>query len=596
MGAMRKAVERLCADRAMRKARSASIQGNVKPNSNGANRIQVLLHLLIAQVAVADDGLFSKSYAFNCSVRVACVSDDPAARAAADFACVAAEFSATDSAAVLDRSLSIARPATCCGADCAVARGAVALLDRGECSFHQKASLAARAGASAVVVRNLNPGPAIPMGVDPAVTPSSLDIPVVMVSKEAGDAMIARARVLKGEQHHTPCPTAVAASLLLHAELEAGATAGVDTSRGAPRILPPHVELGPVGRFTHNPTIRVHAQLQQLRVQTSVTEHPQRATAPAQSNSFSMFVHAPASCRFISKSLIESGVWEPAISRRILERLQLGLDADGGKTGASKGRGNGPAGLLFVDVGANIGWFSLLAAAQGHEVLALEPMEFNLELLRASAAALEATVAHTGQAQSGRIEITKTALSDAVGQAQRNMCVLPAFAGDQVSNAGNGQLHELTHSNAPNCTDIVRTTTLDDLLQSRVANYNDSANGKQLSHPFVMKLDIEGFETRALRGARYLLSGSAALGGPSARPCLVFAEHWAKYAKWSGVRELELFELMFGHGFEAFTIEADGSQSRQVHASDLAAGRVADGDYEFRLRAEHCPVVPAHLA
>eukprot|EP00936_MAST-01D_sp_MAST-1D-sp1_P001686 g1686.t1 len=567
----------LCADRAVRKPHYASLGGCVKLPYNCAT--QVLLSLLIAHLAWADDGLFSKSYAFNCSVRITCLSDDdPAAQMAADFACVAAEFSATNAVILQNRPLSIAQPATCCGVDCSVARGAVAFLDRGGCSFHQKASVAAHAGASAVIVRNIKPGSAIPMGIDPAVSPSSMNIPVVMISKDAGEAVLARA---KGRQHRAQCTTALVASVLLRAELVAGTTAKVDASREGSSILPPHVELGPVGRFTHNPTIRVHTKLQMLQM---------RASTIALRNSFPIFVHAPASCRFISKSLIESGVWEPAISRRILERLQLGLNAESDGEGDRTKR-------VFVDVGANIGWFSLLAAAHGHEVLALEPMEFNLELLRASAAALEAEVAKTSHARAGEIKIIKTALSDAEGQTRRDMCVLPAFAGDQLSNAGNGQLHELTRSNAAKCTDVVRTTTLDELLQHRVAEHNSSImHGKPLLHPFVLKLDIEGFETRALRGARHLLSGDAALGGPSARPCFVFAEHWAKYAKWSGVGELELFELMFGYGFEAFTIETGGSKSRQVRASDLAAGQVTDGDYEFRLHAEHCPVVPAHLA
>ena len=214
----------------MRKLHCTSTSGCVKPPSSCAT--QMLLSLLIAHLAWADDGLFSKSYAFNCSVRVTCLSDDPAAQVAADFACVAAEFSATNAVVLQNHQLSIAQPATCCGVDCSVARGAVAFLDRGGCSFHQKASFAAHAGASAVIVRNIESGPAIPMGIDPAVSPSSIDIPVVMVSKDAGEAMLTRVQTLKGEQHRAQCTTALVVSLLLRAELGAGATAKVDASRG----------------------------------------------------------------------------------------------------------------------------------------------------------------------------------------------------------------------------------------------------------------------------------------------------------------------------------------------------------------------------
>lgn len=49
---------------------------------------------------------------------------------------------------------------------------------------------------------------------------------------------------------------------------------------------------------------------------------------------------------------------------------------------------------VVVDVGANIGWFALLCAAQGRRVVAVEPMEYNYELLLASASAREFSV-HT---------------------------------------------------------------------------------------------------------------------------------------------------------------------------------------------------------
>eukprot|EP00937_MAST-01D_sp_MAST-1D-sp2_P002239 g2239.t1 len=299
-------------------------------------------------------------------------------------------------------------------------------------------------------------------------------------------------------------------------------------------------------------------------------------------------------CRFISKSLVETGAWEPLISRRLLARLALDRrDID--SPGAARRR-------IFVDVGANIGWFALLAAAHGYDTVAVEPMERNVELLRASAAALAEGAGGEGGALErsvrgivsgadgearardtvagrgvGTIVVHKTAVSDSTGAQLHEMCVLPAFDGDPLANSGNGQLHELTDTNRDQCTDIVRTTTLDELL---------SATGP--SHVFAMKLDIEGFETRALRGARALLGGNGNFD-PSSRPCFVFAEHWAKYARWSGVRELELFELMFSHGYQAFAV---GDQSLQVTADDVARDDVADGDYEFRLRAPHCP--PEH--
>ena len=43
-----------------------------------------------------------------------------------------------------------------------------------------------------------------------------------------------------------------------------------------------------------------------------------------------------------------------------------------------------PSHSLVVDVGANIGYFTMMAAAMGHDVVAFEPMPHNLGRLRSS--------------------------------------------------------------------------------------------------------------------------------------------------------------------------------------------------------------------
>lgn len=86
-----------------------------------------------------------------------------------------------------------------------------------------------------------------------------------------------------------------------------------------------------------------------------------------------LFVNDPASC-FVSRDLLRFGFWEPVKTTRILRLMR---DAPRRADGA-------PA--LFVDVGANIGWYALLVAAQGHRVIAVEPLQRNVQMLVASAA------------------------------------------------------------------------------------------------------------------------------------------------------------------------------------------------------------------
>ena len=60
--------------------------------------------------------------------------------------------------------------------------------------------------------------------------------------------------------------------------------------------------------------------------------------------------------KFISGSLLSSGVWEPYITRIFQKALLKYPNA------------------WVIDIGANIGYYSLLGAAMGHNVIAVEPV------------------------------------------------------------------------------------------------------------------------------------------------------------------------------------------------------------------------------
>ncbi len=80
-----------------------------------------------------------------------------------------------------------------------------------------------------------------------------------------------------------------------------------------------------------------------------------------------LYVHGPQD-QFVSRTLLEQGIWEPYETSLVLAILRPGA--------------------VFVDVGANIGYFCVLAAqrvgAQG-QVFAFEPDPANFRLLNASA-------------------------------------------------------------------------------------------------------------------------------------------------------------------------------------------------------------------
>jgi FkbM family methyltransferase len=120
---------------------------------------------------------------------------------------------------------------------------------------------------------------------------------------------------------------------------------------------------------------------------------------------------------------------------------------------------------VFYDLGANVGYYALMAARLGATVVAVEPLPRNLHYLRRhfEINGLAAT-------------IVETALLDFEGTARLSSTPGPAFA--QIAEHGQG----------------VGTTTLDLLV------YRD-----HLPRPSLVKCDAEGSEEAILRGAVRLL-------------------------------------------------------------------------------------------
>jgi FkbM family methyltransferase len=128
------------------------------------------------------------------------------------------------------------------------------------------------------------------------------------------------------------------------------------------------------------------------------------------------------------------------------------------------------AGQVVYDVGANAGFYTLLASrlcgATGR-VVAFEPLPRNVALLRQ----------HVRLNRADNVTVLDVALSDAPGISRFNTSVDSA----QGRLAGDGDLE-------------VRTTTLDAIVRERIA-----------PPPHLIKMDIEGGELSALKGAEELL-------------------------------------------------------------------------------------------
>jgi len=259
---------------------------------------------------------------------------------------------------------------------------------------------------------------------------------------------------------------------------------------------------------------------------------------------FDMYVHNAEHCAYISKEILQCGFWEAVKTSRVLNLME-------------RARRDPSRDPVFVDVGANIGWYTLAAAAQGYRTVAIEPAKYNTELLRASLS-LNGLDAY--------VELYPVAVSD---EPKDVGCLRIAPYGRPSSNRGNFQM------TSDSCldSDAVPVTTLDHMFSFDADDADHSNADVQ-----VMKLDIEGFEAKALRGARAMLRSTRP-------PCFVILEYIPVYLEMSGVnRPTVVFEELMEIGYELF---ADSPHGLGERISDLSA-LVGDRDYELRWPSPRC--------
>lgn len=212
---------------------------------------------------------------------------------------------------------------------------------------------------------------------------------------------------------------------------------------------------------------------------------------------------------------------------------------------------------VFVDVGANIGLYTCLAASRSVWTVAIEPLPENLAYLTANVALNRLE----------NVEVFPLAVAARPG-------ILPLFGGD----TGASLLEGWAGSGAGFRTSVA-VSTLDVLLGGRF-------DGKRV----VVKIDVEGAEAGTLGGAARLLRMSPA---PTWVVEVCLTEH---HPGGQNPRFAEVFDLFREAGYRAFTAD---SARREVTAGDVArwvvAGRRDFGGHNF-LFAQAAPgVAPAAL-
>lgn len=189
---------------------------------------------------------------------------------------------------------------------------------------------------------------------------------------------------------------------------------------------------------------------------------------------------------------------------------------------------------VFLDVGANIGFFSLVASrlvGPHGLVISIEPEAWNSELLRRNIKLNGLENVHVVQMAAGAAEGTATIHTSA-------------------ENFGD---HRLTPGGSDRHSTAIKLSTVDNILAA-------IGEGLQVD---VMKMDVQGYEHEVFKGMRATLS--------KVPPKIILIEYWpAGIEAAGGDAELMLQELG-ALGYRAELLTQDGS-TRVATVEDIRAG------------------------
>lgn len=202
---------------------------------------------------------------------------------------------------------------------------------------------------------------------------------------------------------------------------------------------------------------------------------------------------------FLQREIYLFGDYEPEIRTKILEGLKPGD--------------------TFVDIGANVGFYSLCAS----RVVGSKGKIYAFEPAPSTYAALKNNIDLNGVTN---IITASVALSDTQGQAKLFL--------DAKHNSGATSLRRSPNSGP--AIDVVLTT------------YDQFAKENELPVPSLVKVDVEGAEVKVLRGMNDLL------GRPNHPHVILEVSEWS--LREMGSSKEELFDIMDNHGYRAILLSA----------------------------------------
>ena len=198
-----------------------------------------------------------------------------------------------------------------------------------------------------------------------------------------------------------------------------------------------------------------------------------------ESNSIWLYTQSSSGVRdVVSESISSTRLWERGDTEKLMSLLPHDEELHSEKIdGSARKKG------VFLDVGANVGWFSMVALNLGHDVIAFEPFESNVELMCASLGDTMSSLGENFHLHQLGLDF-KPRRCELFQQRHVNIGDTHSVCDDKT------RAHFLGNGYAS--LGWMNTTTLDDALLTGLFDHVERVD--------VMKIDVEGFEPSVIFG------------------------------------------------------------------------------------------------
>jgi len=274
---------------------------------------------------------------------------------------------------------------------------------------------------------------------------------------------------------------------------------------------------------------------------------------------FHIFVYPEKVDKYISRNIINNGIYEPPTTELIYKLLPAGLlDRD------VKQKKD----YVAVDLGSNLGYYSLLLASRGMHVISFEASPDTAWLQRSSAALngllLSTPTTQSAASNGGSLTIIDRGVTDepTIGRLSRHS------DSPGMTSFSAGDKFDLQTGDAGTALDVdIQLVRAKDVLEELgIPSTTETPTDEQSHILHLLKIDVEGFELKALKGLDLDLY----------RFRHIVMEYFPDMLRGAGTDPPELLLYILSHGYTFYEIVGSTGELREINVGDNDATGLRD--------------------